>query len=189
MSGMDESACYILGFRAKDPQAYTIKVSIEDYERIVAVRHTWRISSSGYAVGGKRIDGRNEVTYLHKLIFGGTCTHINGDRLDNRRTNLTATPARRKKNMEIKSLQTEPTEYPDGKQFYGRVTLENVPEGFGMLVESNKRSLGWWRDGQFHSGIVMHLAPVPSIMKDQVDVFHPVREANLILDHVCYRVP
>jgi hypothetical protein len=160
-----------------------VSISNEDYDKIVGISSSWRVSSSGYVVTAKRVNGKNQVRYLHKEIFGDTCTHINGDRLDNRRSNLTASKKRRRPaDFEIRSiteLVDNPTNYSDGKKYYGEVE-RNKPNGFGMLVESKKRSLGWWFNGEFHSGIVMHLVPVPSRMANDVQVFHPVREAVLV---------
>lgn len=65
------------------------KVDPEDYEQVSGVEHKWRLSSSGYALYVTRIQGKFVTVYLHKVVYGGMCTHINGDRLDNRKQNLT----------------------------------------------------------------------------------------------------
>lgn len=55
-------------------------------------RHTWRLSSDGYAVRSETRGGSKRTIYLHREVAGtppGMLTdHINGDRLDNRRSNL-----------------------------------------------------------------------------------------------------
>jgi hypothetical protein len=188
----NDSFCYIQAQLPRRGGEVNIAISQEDYERIAAIASPWRVSSSGYVVSGKRVNGKNTVRYLHKEIFGDTCTHINGDRLDNRRSNLASSKKRRRSAEEnltdfvdsesplgINSLNTDPVTYPDGKEYFGDY-YENMPHGFGMLVESKKRSLGWWWNGKFHSGIVMHLVPVPERMLDAVQVYHPVERAVLV---------
>lgn len=191
----NDTSCFILAGRARDPNLEKVLISPEDYERVVEIASTWRISSSGYVVIGRRVLGKNTVTYLHKVVYGDTCTHINGNRLDNRRSNLTSSKKRRRPAdmgqeqlmefvddpFEVKKMKDDVTTYPDGKIFYGE-TKNMRPNGFGMLVESKKRCLGWWKEGEFHSGIVMHLASVPSMMVNdpQILAFHPVRKAALV---------
>jgi hypothetical protein len=186
----NDSSCFIQGRLPRQGGEVNITISVEDYDKVVAIASHWRVSSSGYVVSAKRVNGKNTVRYLHKEIFGDTCTHINGDRLDNRRSNLTASKKRRRpaemdllefidSPLEIDNLPTDPIVYGDGKQYYGEI-YQDKPLGFGMLVESKKRSIGWWYYGEFHSGIVMHLAPVPGRMMDCVQVYHPVEEAILV---------
>jgi hypothetical protein len=68
------------------------KISPEDYERVVTTTPKWRVSSSGYVMFVKRMQGSFETTYLHKLVHGDSATHRNGDRFDNRRENLMDSP-------------------------------------------------------------------------------------------------
>lgn len=168
-----------------------VLVSPEDYDKIVAIAPKWRVSSSGYIITAKRSEGKNKVTYLHKEVFGGTCTHLNGDRYDNRRSNLSGSKKRRRPaDMDIHSildLIDNPSIYPDGKQFHGERERGEIPHGFGFLVESKKRSLGWWEHGRFISGIIMDLTPVPLVMMDCVQVFHPVQHAVLIHNNKCIK--
>jgi hypothetical protein len=181
---MTTDSCFILARRAKDTQDVKVFISPEDYERVVAIKERWSISSTGYVVTGKRINGVNRLTYLHKEIFGDTCTHINGDRLDNRRYNLTASKKRRRSEpFVLHQEKTQQCEYHDGKKYYGEILPPNIPHGFGMLVESKTRSLGWWHQGHLHSGIVMTLARVPDSMVDDFQVFHPIESAHLIHNH------
>jgi len=63
-------------------------VSPEDFEVVVSCSTRWRLCSSGYPISVKRVGGKFVTTYMHKLIYGGTAKHINGNRLDNRRGNL-----------------------------------------------------------------------------------------------------
>lgn len=54
----------------------------------------WFLASFGYAVRGKRVDGRLRMALMHREILGLVpfdgleVDHINRDRLDNRRCNL-----------------------------------------------------------------------------------------------------
>lgn len=64
------------------------KVSNEDFEMVNNLSSKWRISSSGYPIFVTRKGGVFCTTYMHKLIYGDTSRHVNGDRLDNRRENL-----------------------------------------------------------------------------------------------------
>lgn len=186
----NDSFCFIPARLPRQGGEVNIPISLEDYDRIVEIASLWRVSSSGYVVVGKRVNGKNTVRYLHKEVFGDTCTHINGDRLDNRRSNLASSKKRRRPaEMDLlefvdspllfEAIQTDPVTYSNGKKYYGE-EHETKPHGFGMLVEPKKRSLGWWWDGEFYSGIVMHLAAVPERMNDCVQVFHPVEEAVLV---------
>lgn len=64
------------------------KVSSEDYEMLNEISSKWRTCSSGYPIFVTRKNGVFCTTYMHKLIYGDTARHVNGDRLDNRRENL-----------------------------------------------------------------------------------------------------
>ena len=65
-------------------------IDARDHDTIAA--HTWRLSSNRYVVRSETIAGKKRTIYLHRHIAAtpaGTITdHINGDRLDNRRSNL-----------------------------------------------------------------------------------------------------
>lgn len=75
----------------QDEYVYT-KVSPEDYDTVLEASQRWRLSSSGYVIFVVRSEGKFKTTYLHKLIFGDSAKHANGDRLDNRRSNLIESP-------------------------------------------------------------------------------------------------
>ena len=72
-------------------------IDIEDYEKVSAFGK-WYMNDSGYAVKKTKIQGKNISIRMHALINntpkGLHTDHINGDRLDNRKSNLrTATAA------------------------------------------------------------------------------------------------
>jgi len=55
-------------------------------------RWTWRLSSHGYATRSETQDGTKRTIYMHRAIMnpqsGQVIDHVNGDGLDNRRSNL-----------------------------------------------------------------------------------------------------
>lgn len=50
----------------------------------------WYCTASGYAVRDETSEGRRSAIYMHKIVAGctGIVDHINGDRLDNQKSNL-----------------------------------------------------------------------------------------------------
>ena len=62
----------------------------EDYPE--ANRWTWRDDGRGYVRRSHRINGRSVTTYMHREVMkcppGMTVDHINGDKKDNRKSNL-----------------------------------------------------------------------------------------------------
>lgn len=67
------------------------KIDPEDYDRMMGISTTWKLSPSGYAFVCKRTGDNKDQTktiYLHREIYGNQARHVNGDRLDNRRCNL-----------------------------------------------------------------------------------------------------
>lgn len=66
------------------------KVSIEDYDHVLEYGKNWNLCK-GYAICIRRVNGKRKTVYMHTVITGELHTdHINGDKLDNRRTNLFA---------------------------------------------------------------------------------------------------
>lgn len=67
----------------KEPSAFAL-VDSEDLDKVKDFR--WRTSTTGHVVSTK-----NRAThFLHRLIFGSPAHHLNGNFLDNRKANLTA---------------------------------------------------------------------------------------------------
>jgi hypothetical protein len=65
-------------------------VDVGDYEALGV--HKWCVNGNGYAVRSISVGGKTKVLRMHRVITGtpaGTYVdHINGDKLDNRRSNL-----------------------------------------------------------------------------------------------------
>lgn len=64
------------------------KVSPEDFDMVNKPEYKWRRTVTGFAVFVKRHGDDFVSTYMHVMIHGSHAKHVNGDRLDNRRTNL-----------------------------------------------------------------------------------------------------
>lgn len=68
-----------------------VLVDRDDYDRICKMG-SWYESSTGYAVKRVKINGKNVTIRMHRFLMdppeGLQVDHINGDRLDNRKSNL-----------------------------------------------------------------------------------------------------
>lgn len=158
----------------------------EDKDRLVKISPMWRVSSSGYIVCSKKVEGKYKVYYAHKEVLGGTGTHLNGNKFDNRKQNLALTRVHRihqdvdfmiktvspigdhvlsSEDVLINTIQENIISYPDGKCFFG-TTIGNVPHGFGKLVENfhQKETIGQWIHGTFNCGIVIIYSFLPERM-------------------------
>lgn len=76
-------------------------------------KHSWRTTEKGYAAASILIDGKRQNVRMHRLIMGlpngdpRKVDHINGNRLDNRRSNLRiCTAAENNRNARIGNTNT-----------------------------------------------------------------------------------
>jgi hypothetical protein len=181
-------------------------ISPEDYPRVTAVADMWHISSSGYVVSSKRENNTFVATYLHRLIAGSPAKHINGDRLDNRRSNLILSnrhgkSPKRPAEMDVEELimhsshplddwtsshplshkRQQTIDYGNGK-FYSGEMDHGVPHGLGTLIETSRTSFGWFIQGKFKSGIVCDHPPCCDRLRYLYQQKHirPIKNAFLV---------
>lgn len=151
------------------------KLSTEDYHQHHIGDYKWRLSRSGYAVRSWKHNSRVFTEYLHKRIFGKSCYHINGDRLDNRRINLMASSIEKEQNQlhfEIQNKNKDtPQNEPENDEGMGCITYspdkiyagrleEKKPHGIGILtMNSDKQLLGMWENGNLKTGLIIKFSP------------------------------
>lgn len=167
-----EETCFIKVFVSHGKGYYLSRISSEDYYKPDISEKKWRLSKSGYAVRAWKDGNKVHTEYLHKIIHGHSCYHINGDRLDNRRENLKSSESSR--HVEELSLcnRIENTDessssfhldkgttcinYDNDKVYAGRVNNSKKPHGFGVLtMNSEKQLLGSWKDGNLKTGMII----------------------------------
>jgi hypothetical protein len=169
-------------------------VDPEDKDRLMNISSIWRVSSSGYIITSKRTNKKFHIHYMHKEILGMPCTHLNGNRFDNRKHNLA--PSRRSKiqriqdpeyllktadpilgfpvlaeDLLIPDIKHTIVEYNSGKKYVG--SIKNFkPHGVGKLYEykENKESWGLWENGVMTNGIVFVYAPLPTRCEHTIDI-------------------
>lgn len=133
----------------------TIQTTIDasDEERVRAISSSWRLSSTGYVLAVKRSDGKMVTTYLHKAIAGGKAKHINGDRLDNRRSNLLLL-REDDEGVDIDVMGSPPQ---DIIPVYVGDMKDKVPHGYGFMATELEthvtHEIGVWEEGYIVRGI------------------------------------
>ena len=169
--------CFIEVCLPKKKSSVYAKVSPEDYHMLTKEDYTWRLSHSGYPISVRKKDGRVDSTYMHKLIFGDSCRHLNGDKLDNRRHNLVKGIHQTKSgNLSIKRarvidedeciLQSDDPSLVDAEGFrvvtysadkiYAGHIKHGKPHGYGVLnMEYKKQLIGEWKDGHLYTGCLI----------------------------------
>ena len=81
-------------------------VDDEDYERLTRRKRKWKLSTTGYAVRIRTVEGQRFNEHMHRLVInapdGLYVDHINGNPLDNRKDNLRlATHAQNTRNRKV----------------------------------------------------------------------------------------
>lgn len=84
----------LVPLRGKHGSGQATKVDPDDYDKVSAWR--WYVNHHGYSYGQRRTSDRISLqVFMHHLILATpkdmVCDHINGDRLDNRKSNLRVT--------------------------------------------------------------------------------------------------
>lgn len=146
------------------------KVDMLDYRLVTDKQYRWRLHSSGYAVSSKG----KKSTFMHSLIFGAMASHINGDRLDNRRSNLVTSKrskVRADEEIEIRGpralheysskdkwlimeMGKAVVRYDDEKIYTGSLQY-GIPHGPGVLTSESPSYdiVGMWKRGKIDTGL------------------------------------
>lgn len=115
--------CYVIITANKD----RILVDAEDFSMLK--NHSWCKRVAGYAVSRMN----NKIVNMHRLIMGNpvgmTIDHINGNKLDNRKSNLRiCTHSNNSKNHAVKNK-------------YGISGIRDVPSGYSVRIMVNYKAI------------------------------------------------
>jgi hypothetical protein len=179
----------------KQAETTTTIVNQEDYDHLVKISPVWRLNNRGYVVASTRQEKVYQLKYMHKEIAGHTATHVNGDKLDNRRDNLARSFPRGFQScpplhdylylpgdeQRPKESSHQTIDYSNGKIYSGEIH-NGIPHGFGTLRENRKTTLGWFMYGKFTTGLVMSHPPIPDRLKYLYEQNHtrPISAAFLV---------
>ena len=189
-------------------------VDPEDKMRLMNISSVWRVSSSGYIISSKRTNKKFHIHYMHKEVLGMPCTHLNGNRFDNRKENLAPSrwsKASRTRDPEFLIKTADPihgfpvlsqdimipeikhtiVEYKPGKKYVGSLQYCK-PHGIGKLYEytENKESWGSWENGIMTNGIVIVYSPLPPRFEQDIHIEdRRVIKAFLVVDNLLSCLP
>lgn len=170
-------------------ELFMAMVDDDQFEKLQAISSNWKMDHKGYVMCNKRVDGKYTRVYMHKEVLGGTGKHLNANRLDNMRSNLTASKKRGRRPInpphpqpfklqktDMGALRIDPTDRETTDRFafvdYGSKIYEGsirngLPHGFGKLVEyeTDKMTLGTWDQGVIADGLVIAYKPLTTQME------------------------
>lgn len=111
-------------------------VDDEDYEHLS--KYNWHYIS--YAVRTDRTSGKQKTVYMHRQIMGSgpQADHINGDRLDNRRSNLR--PATNSQNQRNKAKYSGQWT----SEYKGVTKYRNGRWIAGIYIDNKRMHLGYF---------------------------------------------
>jgi hypothetical protein len=76
----------------KIPLTKGAEAIVDDEDYPILIKHKWQLSTAGYAMGYLRRKGKDTSIHMHRVILGALpdqgVDHINGNKLDNRKSNL-----------------------------------------------------------------------------------------------------
>jgi hypothetical protein len=135
--------------------AATALVDDEDYPLVSGVK--WHRDASGYIARNYRRGGRTFVEYMHRRILGepaGIVDHANGDRSDNRRSNLRVTNSqgnaanmRSKAKCGLKGVTAHP-----GGWFRARIMVDGKQICLGLHATPEAAHAAYMEAARHHFG-------------------------------------
>lgn len=115
-------------------------VQVDDNDLPLLGNFKWHKNKGGYAV---RYRNHNKIVYMHRLLTDcpklKVVDHINGDKLDNRRSNLrvctTRENIRNRQTVKSKSGHLGVYWAPDTKNWYAQIGLDGKSTGLGHYTD------------------------------------------------------
>ncbi len=151
---------------------------VDVHDLRVLVSRVWRItrrSHTDYAVTSYRVNGRLATVYMHHFLLdppqGKEVHHINGDGLDNRRSNLVICTHAENMQAQVKHIKTTHSRYKgvtwvkDKAKWSGRITRSDGRRIFLGYFDSEvdgARAYDRAAQAMFGDFARLNFAPVPS---------------------------
>lgn len=139
--------------RSDDGNVMTLNIIVDPEDQHILVGYKWSICANGYLYRWGERNGKKQNIYLHREVMqaseGETVDHINGDTLNNSKTNLRVCITR--ENVTNQRLRS------DNKTGYKGVTRRNRNgrDRFYSIIKSEKKH---YHLGIFDTAEEAHLA-------------------------------